>query len=119
YSDAWHYAHMDKPADLSPGSIMPAYPWLLENDMRTALMPNKIRTLQKMGVPYPKGYDMQAIDDLEYQAAAIAENLRAGKISGADERKEIIAVIAYLQRLGTDIKKLDNEDNKETVQLVK
>lgn len=104
YPDAWHYTHMDKPADITPGSIMPEYPWLLENDMRTSLMPEKIRTLMKLGVPYPEGYDEIAIDELEKQAKGIAENLRKSNISTADENKEIIALIAYLQRLGTDIK---------------
>jgi cytochrome c oxidase cbb3-type subunit I/II len=114
YPDSWHYAHMDKPGDITPGSIMPEYPWLLENDMRTALMPNKIRTLQKMGVPYPEGYDVKSLDELEKQAATIANNLRESGITGDDEKKEIIALIAYLQRLGTDIKKLGNEPTTTT-----
>jgi len=110
YPDSWHYSHMDKPSLISPGTIMPEYPWLLENDMNTSLIPSKIRTLQKLGVPYPEGYDQQALDDLEKQAKAIAENLRKSDISQADENKEIIALIAYLQRLGTDIKQVDNKD---------
>lgn len=117
YPDSWHYAHMDKPEDISPGSIMPAYPWLLENDLKTASIPAKIRTLQKLGVPYPEGYDIQAIDLLEKQAKAIADNLRSQNITGADEKKEIIALIAYLQRLGTDIKQVNDEDSKNETAL--
>lgn len=116
YLDSWHYAHMDKPSDVTPGSIMPEYPWLLANNMKTSLMPNKIRAMQKLGVPYPKGYDMQAIDDMEKQAEEIAEGLRKSDIKGADAKKEIIAVIAYLQRLGTDIKKVEVEKPTSSIQ---
>lgn len=112
YPDSWHYAHMDKPADISNGSIMPEYPWLLHNDMKTSNIPAKIRTLQKLDVPYPDGYDVKALDDLKAQAKKIAENLRSQDIKGADENKEIIAMIAYLQRLGTDIKNVKNVSSK-------
>lgn len=109
YPDSWHYAHMDKPEDISPGTIMPAYPWLLENDMKTHQIPAKIRALQKLGTPYPEGYDAQSLDDLESQAKQIADNLRKSDIKNADEKKEIIALIAYLQRLGTDIKNVEKK----------
>lgn len=110
YPDSWHYSHMDKPDLISPGTIMPAYPWLLANDMKTNFIPSKIRTLQKLGVPYPEGYDEIAIQELEKQAAQIAKGLRESDIKSADEKKEIIALIAYLQRLGTDIKQSDKEN---------
>ena len=55
------------------------------------------------GVPYPKGYEAIANDDLKKQAEKIAENLRNDKIEIPADR-EIIALIAYLQRVGTDIK---------------
>ncbi len=109
YSDSWHYAHMDNPQEISPGSIMPAYPWLLENKANTSLLPNKIRTLKKLGVPYPEGYDEVAITEYEKQAKQITDKLKAEKIKGATADKEIIALIAYMQRLGTDIKQLDKE----------
>lgn len=103
YPNSWHYNHMRAPQDMTPGSIMPEYPWLLEQDLDVSLTEAKIRAMQKLGVPYPEGYDRIALDDLNKQATAIAENLKTEKIK-ADKNKEIIALIAYLQRLGTDIK---------------
>jgi len=107
YSHSWHYMHMDDPQSTSPGSLMPHYPWLLANKANFALVPNKIRTLQKLGVPYPEGYDEKAIDEYHQQAEKITAELIEQNIKGATADKEIIALIAYLQRLGTDIKKMD------------
>ena len=103
YPNSWHYNHMRAPQDMTPGSIMPEYPWLLEQDLDISLTEAKIKAMQKLGVPYPAGYERIAVDDLHKQATAIAENLKTEKIK-ADKNKEIIALIAYLQRLGTDIK---------------
>ncbi|HMQ91374.1 MAG TPA: cytochrome-c oxidase, cbb3-type subunit II, partial [Flavilitoribacter sp.] len=104
-NDAWHFNHMYDPRSTSPGSIMPPYPWLFRRDLDVSSTPAKIRTLQKLGTPYPEGYDQQAIDVLQKQAKGIAETLRTQgvELEGL-ETKEIIALIAYLQRLGTDIK---------------
>lgn len=112
YSNAWHYMHMDDPQNTSAGSIMPPYPWLLENKANNSLLPAKIRTLQKLGVPYPDGYDAIAIGEYEKQAAEVTAKLKAEKIGEASADKEIIALIAYMQRLGTDIKQLEVEKNE-------
>lgn len=103
YPDSWHYNHMYDPTSMSPGSIMPSYPWLLDDDLDTSSTPAKIRAMQKMGVPYPDGYDQVANDSLVRQARRIVENLKKDGIE-TPEQKEIVALIAYLQRLGTDIK---------------
>jgi cytochrome c oxidase cbb3-type subunit I/II len=103
YPDSWHYNHMLEPQSMSPGSIMPSYPWLLDDAIDTAITPAKIRAMQTLGVPYPSGYDQIANKDLMQQAAKIANSLQAEKIE-TDSDKEIIALIAYLQRVGTDIK---------------
>ena len=82
---------------------MPPYPWLAENDLDISNIESKISVLQSLGVPYDeylKGQD--PVEHLKKQAAKIAEGLRAGGIQ-ADDNKEIIAMIAYLQRLGTDL----------------
>jgi cytochrome c oxidase cbb3-type subunit I/II len=105
YPDSWHYNHMYDPTSMSPGSIMPAYPWLIENDMNTSLIPGKIKVLKKLGTPYGEGYETIALEDLQKQANKVAESLRKDGIDDEGlENKEIIALIAYLQRLGTDIK---------------
>ncbi len=103
YPDSWHYNHMYEPTSMSEISIMPNYPWLIDDDLDIESTPAKIRAMQTLGVPYPEGYDAIAIDDLNKQAAQIAENLKKDKIE-TPANKEIIAMIAYLQRIGKDIK---------------
>ena len=103
YPDAWHFNHMMDPTSMSPGSIMPPYPWLIANKLKTRHTPAKIRAMQKLGVPYPDGYDEQALSDLQAQAEKISAGLEeSGMIVEWD--REIVALIAYLQRMGTDIK---------------
>ena len=101
--NSWHFNHMLDPQSTSPGSVMPPYPWLFENDLNNKTLPNKIKALRKIGVPYAEGYEQSAQKDLDKQAMKIAKDLNANKIE-ISEKKEIIALIAYLQRLGIDIK---------------
>lgn len=103
YPDSWHFNHMMDPTTMSPGSIMPPYPWLLENDYDKELLPAKIKAMRTLGVPYPAGYEDIAVAEAEKQAQEITKSLADAKIKTSSD-KEIIALIAYLQRLGTDIK---------------
>jgi len=103
YPDSWHFNHMYDPRSMSPGSIMPNYPWLFENKIDTAITPAKIRAMQTMGVPYPVGYDQQANADLMIQANQIKISLKKDRMA-TPANAEIVALIAYLQRMGTDIK---------------
>jgi cytochrome c oxidase cbb3-type subunit I/II len=103
YPDSWHFNHMYEPTSISPGSIMPNYVWLFKNELDTSITPAKIRAMKMLGVPYPDGYDKVANRDLVTQENKITESLAKDKIK-TGSNKEIIAVIAYLQRLGTDIK---------------
>ncbi len=103
YPNKWHYDHMLDPTITSPGSIMPAYPWLIEQDLDKSNTPAKIRAMQILGVPYPAGFDQEAIAHLESQANEIVKDLKSNQIEVSAD-KEIVAIIAYLQRLGTDIK---------------
>lgn len=103
YPNLWHYLHMDNPRTMSPGSIMPPYSWLLTQDLDTSSTTAKIQALQTLGVPYPAGFEFIANDILRQQADSIASDLQRNKVP-AEPNKEIIALIAYLQRLGTDIK---------------
>jgi cytochrome c oxidase cbb3-type subunit I/II len=103
YPDSWHYNHMFDPRSMSPGSIMPQYVWLLDNNLDTNSTAAKIRAMTTLGVPYPKGYDKIANIDLARQEDSIQNNLKKDKIE-TPPNKEIIALIAYLQRIGRDIK---------------
>jgi cytochrome c oxidase cbb3-type subunit I/II len=105
YPDSWHYNHMMDPTTMSPGSIMPAYPHLLESKLDLSELPAKIGALRTLGTPYGKDFEKYAIANAEEQAQKIAKNLaeQGVKDQGIAD-KEIVAIIAYLQRLGTDIK---------------
>lgn len=103
YNNTWHYKHMYDPTSMSPGSIMPAYPWLMQRDINTYYTASKIKVLQKLHTPYPVNYADRAVADLEKQALAIAMDLKENGIDQENlDKKQIIALIAYLQRLGTD-----------------
>ncbi|RZK37870.1 MAG: cytochrome-c oxidase, cbb3-type subunit I [Hymenobacter sp.] len=103
YPHSWHYNHLLDPTTMSPGSIMPPYPWLYDSKLDNSTLPAKIRVLQKLGTPYPRGYDQQAVAEAQRQADGIARDLQKEEIEVKSD-KEIVALIAYLQRLGTDIK---------------
>ncbi len=111
YPDSWHFHHMYDPRSMSPGSIMPRYPWLIEQTLDTNDLAAKIRAMQALGVPYPDGYDEKAMADLTTQAEQIALSLKNDGVEVPADR-EIIALIAYLQRMGTDIKKASSVPDK-------
>lgn len=105
YPDSWHYNHMIDPRTMSPGSIMPQYPQLADNQLDLTELPAKISALRKLGTPYPKDFEKRAIGDARAQAKRIANNLKEQGIKDEGmENTEMMAIIAYLQRLGTDIK---------------
>ena len=107
YSNLWHYLHFEDPRSMSPGSLMPRYQWLLEQNLDISNTADKISAMRTLGVPYEEGYEEFANDDLMKQAEQIANDLMEnGVVTEPD--KEVIALIAYLQRLGTDIKAKNN-----------
>jgi len=110
-SDSWHYNHFDSPEALSAGSLMPAYSFMLERNLDTASTPAKIRTMQRLGVPYPEGFDAVANRDLMRQAEGIRQSLAKDGIKTPAD-KEVIALIAYMQRLGTDISRSQTAQNQ-------
>jgi len=103
YGNAWHYNHLYDPQTMSPGSIMPPYEWLINQQLDTTTTRSKISAMRSLGVPYPEGFESKANAKLDAQAKGIAADLKQNNIKVKSDR-EIIAIIAYLQRLGTDIK---------------
>jgi len=103
YPDSWHYQHMLEPESMSPGSIMPSYPWLFDADWDRAMLPKKVEAMVTLGVPYPGDYVNRSVTEADAQARKISAGLKEAGIEVKPE-KEIVALIAYLQRLGTDIK---------------
>jgi cytochrome c oxidase cbb3-type subunit I/II len=106
--DSWHFKHMYDPRSVSQGSVMPPYPWLITDKLDVSKTADKIKAMQTLGVPYPKDYDAIALDDLRKQAKEIEgrleEEMKKDNVD-VDSETEIIALIAYLQRLGVDISK--------------
>ena len=94
---------MLEPTSMAPGSVMPRYPWLFRRDIDVASTNSKIHAMRMLGVPYEEGYEAKANEDLMAQADKIAATLKTDKIE-ISSKKEIIALIAYLQRMGKDIK---------------
>ena len=104
YPDIWHYRHMENPRSTSQGSIMPNYDFLLTSKLSTLDTKAKIKAMQTLGVPYSREDIENAVKDLKKQAKQIGDGLAAQGIQDSED-KEIVALIAYMQRLGTDIKK--------------
>ena len=131
YNDNWHFNHMWDPQSTSPGSIMPGYKWLYDNDpMDYSLIEKKMEAMVTLGVPYTEEDIKNARKSIDEQGALIEKNLHADPdfVKSYEESKknaatrgeefvpmkdrEITALIAYLQRLGTDIKVKETVQNK-------
>ena len=103
YPHLWHVRHMEDPRSTSPRSIMPPYDWLLRKELDLSLLPSKIRVLKRLGVPYGSDMEGQAIADAQSQAQGIASEVASQGGPEGLQNKEIVALVAYLQRLGTDL----------------
>ena len=104
YPHKWHFDHMLDPTITSPGSIMPPYPWLHEQQLDTTSTKAKLNAMRILGVPYTDEDIDNADAELRKQADGIAAQLGEQGVDIRSDR-EIVALIAYLQRLGTDISK--------------
>lgn len=105
YPDLWHVRHMENPRSTTPNSIMPPYPWLLRKSMDFESIPGKLNALKKLGTPYTDVEVENGATTARTQAEQIARNVAANGGPSGLEDKEIIALVAYLQRLGADLKK--------------
>jgi cytochrome c oxidase cbb3-type subunit I/II len=128
YSDSWHFNHMFDPQSTSPGSIMPGYQWLTKNTLDISETKTKMKVMKKLGVPYSDEEIQNALIQLENQALQIEQNLHQdptfvqnyeaenqivlanGETFTPIRKREIVALIAYLQRLGTDIKVKESQN---------
>ena len=100
YPNLWHFRHMQDPRSTSPGSNMPAYPHLYTNTIDWSRVDGKVYALRIAGVPYNAGEIRAATAIGHAQAQAIAQDLRTAGEAGANPDTEIVALVAYLQRLG-------------------
>lgn len=101
YPDAWHYEHMRDPRSTSPGSIMPPYTWLFKQTYDPVDIQASLRALARVGVPYTEADISGAPAAMQAEATEIVARLKQSGIDAGSDR-EIIALIAYLQRLGKD-----------------
>jgi cytochrome c oxidase cbb3-type subunit I/II len=128
YSDNWHFNHMYDPQSTSSGSIMPSYQWLIKNKLDKSSTQDKMQTMADLGVPYSDEEIANAQKAMLAQGEKIQNNLyndpdfvkayEADKAYAKENSlefvemkdREIVALIAYLQRLGTDIKIKTNQE---------
>lgn len=101
YPDAWHYEHMRDPRTTSPGSVMPSYPWLHRDKIDPADVTASVVALSRVGTPYV-GVDEESVtESVRAQGSAITASLATSGIEASWD-DEIVALIAYLQRLGVE-----------------
>ena len=101
YPDAWHYEHMRDPRTTSPGSVMPPYPWLIRDKIDPVDIAKSVRALARVGTPYAATDDASVAAELQAQGEGITASLAQSNIQASWD-DEIVAMIAYLQRLGVD-----------------
>jgi cytochrome c oxidase cbb3-type subunit I/II len=128
YSDNWHLNHFYDPQSTSSGSIMPSYKWLIRRELDKSMTEKKMQAMVTLGVPYTDEEIAGAQESMSAQGTQIEQNLYSdpdfAETYEADKKyaqenglpfiemrdREVVALIAYLQRLGTDIKVTNSEE---------
>ncbi|MGO1584838.1 MAG: cbb3-type cytochrome c oxidase subunit II, partial [Mesonia sp.] len=134
YNDNWHFNHFYDPQSTSSGSIMPSYKWIIKDELDKSLTEKKMRAMITLGVPYTEEEVERAQEWMEEQGKGIEQNLYTdpdfARTYEADKKyaeengeefvemhnREVIALIAYIQRLGTDIKIKNADDTALNIQ---
>ncbi|MGE3974838.1 MAG: cytochrome-c oxidase, cbb3-type subunit I [Bdellovibrionales bacterium] len=104
YPDLWHLRHMNNPRDVVSQSIMPSYSWLLRDKVNFSILTKKLSVMKSLGVPYTELEVQDAAESARADAQKIAADLESQGAPKRLEDKEIVALIAYLQRLGRSAK---------------
>ncbi len=102
-SPVWHALHFQDPRQVTPGSIMPSYPWLLTQPLDFASIPPHMTAMQRLGVPYTEEDIETGIVSAHQQAQEFANKIAQDKGPAGLEDKAVIALIAYVDRLGRDL----------------
>jgi cytochrome c oxidase cbb3-type subunit I/II len=102
--ELWHFRHFENPRSTSPGSVMPSYPHLLSDDTPYDKIQSRVDAMSMLGVPYDAQALAHADGIAKQQALEYAKKLEAAGGPAGMQDKEVIALIAYIQRLGMDIK---------------
>lgn len=114
YPDMWHFQHMINPRAITPNSIMPNYPWLVEKNTDFLSLRREFSVMKALGTPYDENTIANADIIAQKEAKILAEELHKQGAPKGLEKKQIIALIAYLQALGQKAKTLSpaTADNK-------
>ncbi|MFN0201284.1 MAG: cbb3-type cytochrome c oxidase subunit II [Bacteroidia bacterium] len=100
HTDAWHYQHLLDPSSISAYSGMPAYPHLHKQDLDMKVLAEQIEEKKKSTLVFPAGFEEKAAEILLEDANKMAKGLEEAGIKQDDlAKKEVLAVIAYLQSL--------------------
>jgi cytochrome c oxidase cbb3-type subunit I/II len=102
-SALWHVRHFQDPINITPGSIMPRFPWLLENRIDFDVIPRRMAAMRTLGVPYSDDEIRQGAAAARRQAAQIAKKIADDKGPAQLDEREVVALIAYVDRLGRDL----------------
>ena len=102
-SSFWHVLHLENPRQINDKSVMPAYAWLLSNKIDFESIPSHLRALNRVGVPYNEATIRGAAEAARKQAREIGQQVIAQQGPAGLEGKQVVALVAYLQRLGTDL----------------
>jgi cytochrome c oxidase cbb3-type subunit I/II len=102
YNHMWHYRHMINPREVTQGSLMPEYPWLAVQKYDVKVLPKKLKVLHGLGAPYTQEQIDAASENAQAQALQIATELNKDGVDMAIKDSKMVALIAYLQRLGRD-----------------
>ncbi len=114
YNESWHWDHMANPRNVVLLSIMPGFPWLYTDQVEPGIAADKMRVLRKLGTPYTDEQIANAVDDYHSQAATVVANLTVQGKADADPNTEIVAMIAYLMRLGRNLEPAANQSAATT-----
>lgn len=99
----WHVVHFRDPLDTTPGSIMPHYSWLLRKPLDFDAIPARLTAMRALGVPYSDAEIATGAQLARQQAATIAAKIAEDQGPTELADKQVVALVAYLDRLGTDL----------------
>lgn len=102
-SPLWHVLHFRDPKEVTKGSIMPPYPWMLDKPLNFDVIPQRMRAMRTLGVPYTDDQIEQGVADAQQQAKDIAQKIRDAQGPADLDDKTVVALIAYVDRLGVDL----------------
>lgn len=102
YPHMWHYKHFWDPREVTAGSLMPRYHWLFNQKIPFNDIAPRMKVMQRLGVPYTDEEIQGALVDAKKQASEIATELQQSGVPAKIEEMDVVALIAYIQRIGVD-----------------